>query len=923
LALAQVRFEIIVVIETWLNEQNEGLYEIEGYSHLPLNRLGRGGGIRLYYLSCLNIEKIDELTSIYGTHESLFVRVSFPKSRNYIIGCVYRPPNGSIVLFNNCIENALLNANIRGNNVIIVGDFNIDLIQQTNNYSVRNYRDIMIAEGFEIDINRPTRCDSRTGLASSLIDHVWCNFARNNETKVIDYIIADHLPIHFCFEIGEEMTMKTSIFRDFSKKSLNAFNAAKTNLFANYEISTLNINTEINRFEIWIENVLNRFFPIKRKIVSYKRIKVPWIDADILQSINKKHKLFLLLKRKYITYTCFKAFSTLLKILIKESKRVYFLERFKRNKGDSKRTWKTINSLLGRNAQEKPLLIQKSDGSEVVDPNLLAGMFNDYFIEIPNVTQAKLGNSINDYDHLVPFNDRTIFLRPATNSEVAKLIKSLENKGGSLKLPIKFLKIAVSELSNIIAELFNISISEGIYPTNLKIAKIVPIYKNGSRKLLSNYRPISLLGLLNKIFEKLLYLRFDSFFDKSELYSDCQYGFRKLRDSQQATLKLIDLLLPNFGTVNCSACVFLDFSKAFDTVDRNILLNKLYKYGIRGKAHDLVTSYLSDRRQYVEVPLGKSGIQNCDIGVPQGSCLGPLFFIMYTNDLYKLLNNIGMVTYADDTVIADHSHNPDVLSFKLNYYMYKLLDWCKYNKLSLNGKKTKWMIFGNKSKHTFPDLYMDNVKIEKVYSFKYLGFHLDNKFNHEVHLKNLVSRLSRFKYVSSRIGNHMTVGSARTFYFSMVQSIFCYGLLVWGGKSTTSIVYKRLCKLQDKIVYNLFASGNDLQSPISLLYYKIGILRLHDLYKLRTCHFIYRIINNNVAPFLLTRVLELIRDHTHDTRSRNTFKLPFPRVKSVKNNFVYVGLKLWNDLSCELKNLTSERAFKSVYKKHLLEKYRQ
>ena len=188
LAIVKIKYDLIVIIETWLNDEHEGLYEIDGYSHVSLNRPGRGGGIRLYYLTDIIVEVIDCLTDIFVSHESLFVKVSLPKSRNFIVGCIYRPPNNSSILFNNTVRNALKMPIMR-KKVVIVGDFNIDLLKLDCNLNVRNFRDIMIAEGFKTNVKKPSRCKAQTGLPTSLIDHVWCNFELQNVTNTMDYLI--------------------------------------------------------------------------------------------------------------------------------------------------------------------------------------------------------------------------------------------------------------------------------------------------------------------------------------------------------------------------------------------------------------------------------------------------------------------------------------------------------------------------------------------------------------------------------------------------------------------------------------------------------------------------------------------------------------------------------------------------------------
>jgi hypothetical protein len=306
---------------------------------------------------------------------------------------------------------------------------------------------------------------------------------------------------------------------------------------------------------------------------------------------------------------------------------------------------------------------------------------------------------------------------------------------------------------------------------------VIPIFKSGNRKLVGNYRPISLLPILNKILEKLIYSRLIDFLNHCQIISDCQFGFRKSKDTQQAALKLIDRILQSVVANEYCACIFLDFSKAFATVDHVLLLKKLDRYGIRGIPLELLSSYLRDRKQHTKINSCSSQNLNMTVGVPQGSCLAPLLYILYTNELHNLLPEMFMVLFVNDTSLVDSDSNIENLFFKLNSILETLLDWCNYNKLTLNRKKTKYMVF-NRSKINIPSLNLGNVQLERVSEFKYLGFTLDDRLSHKAHLQNLTSRLCSLKYFTYKFGNLMSENASRSYYFGMVQSLLSYGILV-------------------------------------------------------------------------------------------------------------------------------------------------
>ena len=390
----------------------------------------------------------------------------------------------------------------------------------------------------------------------------------------------------------------------------------------------------------------------------------------------------------------------------------------------SDKKWKYINKTLGRD-QIQPKIKLGINNSIITDPKQVANTFNEYFNRIPTEIHNNLSQSNNNYINLVPINNHSIFFNPTISFEIEEIVNNLSNSNSMFDVPTKFMKLVIPHISDMLADFINLCVEEGVFPHNLKCARIVPVYKNGGRDDYHNYRPISILLILEKIFEKIIYKRLYSFFTDSNVISPNQFGYRKNMNTTQAVLKFISDTLPVFNYKLYSGAIFVDYSKAFDTVPHDLLLKKLHRYGVRGITLRLIKSYLLNRQHFTSVNGIFSDIKTINTGVPQGSCLGPLLYLIYTNDINNLFDNSSLVIYADDTAIIIKSLNMNNLELSLNEKLKLLYDWSNFNKLAINKTKTKYMVLSPLYKDNI-EVKLENEILEKANVFKYLGIYIDD-----------------------------------------------------------------------------------------------------------------------------------------------------------------------------------------------------
>lgn len=478
-----------------------------------------------------------------------------------------------------------------------------------------------------------------------------------------------------------------------------------------------------------------------------------------------------------------------------------------------------------------------------------------------------------------------------------------KNSEGPDEIPVNVLKKINNSVSPIISYLINKSIKNGIYPDCLKTAKVIPLFKAGDPYDPGNYRPISLLSIINKIFEKALYKRLLNYLEANNIINHNQFGFRKGHSTELAIAKFYEDILTNFNNNRASLALFLDLSKAFDSVNRKILMNKLYKYGIRGVTYNLFKSYLANRTQYLEVNNIKSELWPTTVGVPQGSVLSPLLFLLHINDL-KNCTNMKVINFADDTLLYYDIKNTQNLQTLINNELKQIITWMQINHLKLNLTKTNYMIFSPKS-NKFKTLKLLNffqnygTQINQQTHCKYLGIIIDCNLNWKNQILNIQTKLAKAVGILYRVRNYLNKHSLIQILHALIISHLNYGILSYGRASKTAL--KPLNVLFNQAIRCInFLKRTDKSN--SKLYLDEGLLSLDKMFKLELGKFCYK-FHNNILPKsfdkLFTHVSEI---HSHYTRnSKNRMYLKSQNKHSGLKTLSQMGAKFWNSIPNNLK----------------------
>ena len=903
--------EVFVLTETWFTEDNGGaeLLGYKGYHTIRCNGR-RSGGVSIYIKDTLKSKLIPSLCFSNSSIELCTAEIVAESGESIFVLGIYRP-HGNIDIFTENLGVVLDNPLFRNKQLILLGDLNVNILNDSTESNL--FLNLMQSYYFLPIIDKPTRFRSGNSSTDTLLDQIWINrLPASYDCGIVYSDVTDHCPTFFSlpynFASPPELIRISFRLVDDDRKSL--FFEKLSNVDWNSVSGSEDVDISVERFIEKLNGIYCETFPLKHKTLSRRHIMNPWMNKNILKLVNLKSEYCLMMKLEMASAAENNALRNRVNSIIRRTKINYYRNKFNNFKSNLRKTWSAINKILYPNRTKSLIEKLNVNGVDVVDHGDISNTFNDFFSNIALELVRNLPSHDLAPSSLIPRSNNSLFLNPVTNEECYKIIQNLKNTKTDLnELPIKLFKLCSPLILDPIVRLINSSFSRGVFPECLKKAIIIPIHKKESKCSVGNYRPISILPYFSKIFERCLYRRLLQFFSRYNLLSPCQFGFRKNLSTADALLSFTEFQYDVLDAEEFSVNVLVDFTKAFDTVNHQILLNKLDRYGVRGLPLALLKSYLSNRTQLVKVGHHCSSVRTLSVGVPQGSVLGPLLYLVYVNDLAQYIHSDRSVLFADDTTFCFRNTSLNSAISHCNNELEKFYNWTLANKLTVNLDKTSYMIISNRN---FPQyinpVIMNNVEIQRTHVHKFLGVTIDSKLKFDHHIKEISRKISKSAGIMYKLCNYLPTPILKNIYFSFVHSYLMYSNLVWGG--TFNCHLEPLFRQQKRCIRIVNKVGRlDHTMP---LFHSNKILRLDDIHRFSISCYVFKNLDN--FP---------INSNPYSTRNSENLRSRFQRLTISQRSIYCSGPNTWNELDAELKNVTEYHLFKSKLKLKLISTYDQ
>ena len=949
-------FDIIMIQELWTIKNSDN-FQLEGYNLLhKCRKNSNGGGVAFYISKNLKFKEKSNL-SIFEekVFESICLEIEVNKKEKILFSNVYRSncahpqlselqqTNRFLEILSN-LQDKLSNFNCES---YIFGDMNFDLLKYEENIHARDLLENSFSNGFLEIISLPTRVTQAT---ATLLDHIYTNSNKKDfNTSIILTDISDHFPILTIMNGKKKIEKSSFIYkRKFSEENLNAFKAEFQNIDWDLLYSENDVQKAYDIFYQKFNTAYNKHFPLKRiKIGKNSHQSDDFMTKGL--KISQEHKFTLTdLKIKDPTnenINRYKEYRNLYNKLIKAAKQLHYKLEFQKHRHDLKKTWMILKDAI-RMKKDKSLEIQEINHENVAitEDDKMSDKFNEHFTSIADKITREINPSDKDSSDFLRDLNLNFKFGHVYSFEIKNIIKDLEAKTSCDMYGIsnKFVKQIVDEIMFPLRHIFNLSLQKGVIPNELKIAKVIPIYKLDKKDSefttnMNNYRPISLLPIFSKILEKLVSIRLTKFLDQNNILYSHQYGFQKKKSTLHPIMHFMNKILEASNEKKFTIGIFCDLQKAFDCCSHRILLLKLKKLGIKENELLWFENYLKNRQQYVCANQGKSDIRLVSKGVPQGSILGPILFLIYINDL-AYCTELFTLLFADDTSFLISGKDIDDVIQILNRELQKICYWFRANELSLHPLKTKFMFFSKNPMH----VNLNEVHINLNYNnytesnpelihrltcanllenptIKFLGVFIDPKLDFKYHIEYMHTKISRSLYAINTAKHFLNADILIILYKSLVHCHFLYCILIYSSVLQNTI--KRLILLQKKAIR--IATNSRYNSHTIPLFKRNEILPLEEQSKYSKIMIMYDYINNKLPKSFDETWKRNHQRHQRNMtlRNANHFHVPFVRLTTQMKFPIADIPRLWNEnvIDKEIDDNVTRKTFSCMMKTYFLD----
>lgn len=905
LFLNMFNVDVMCVTEHWILEF-ELLPYYDNYSIVSSYKRKnaiRGGSLIIVKnnLKCRERKDIVDLT-VERT-----IELSCVELERHIIVSVYRPPDADFALYESTMEEVLLKIFTCNKALIVCGDFNIDIPNHPLSERLLNLFKCFNLNHLFVE---PTRVTLTT---STCLDNVYCSSIPVNKS-IIKHFISDHYGHSVTFPCNKIDEPEVFSYRPITESNIKKF---QNNIELKMSFVPC-LDDPDNLFTI-LSNLINKEFNDIFKLKTSKaRVSVgfaDWATPGIYKSRNSLYELYATRESRMQDPTFIllvKNYSKIFKKVCHAAKSLHLRNKIERSSNKIKATWNLINTETGKSKPHNKQITLNINDKVLTKKVEVANAFDSFFSNIPKIVTKSLNSTASGASDLLESSvakcETEFSFRYVSADYIVKTFKSLNIKSTEdlWGISTKVLGTIIVDIAPCLAHVFNKCVDEGVFPDLMKHSKLIPLFKSGSEKDPANYRPISVLPALSKIFEKIILTQLLSHFNLNGLLHCNQFGFTKGRSTTDAGILLLKHVYDAFENSQDAIGVFCDLSKAFDCVSHATLISKLKHYGVQNRAIDLVQSYLSNRVQKVDVGGERSSGSTIDMGVPQGSILGPFLFLVYVNDLPAFVKDIcDIVLFADDTSLVFKVDRSKANYDDVNASLSRVLNWFTVNNLLLNSKKTKCIKF------TLPNVLNRPANIEingealtLVDSTTFLGLNIDARLQWGPHIEALAGRLSSAAYAVRTIRWLTDEATARLVYFSYFHSVMSYGILLWGKAADIQTIFI-LQKRAVRAIYKM-KSRDSLRERFK----EINILTV-------TSQYIYEILlytHKHVSSFKKKGDV-----HSINTRNKNKLCIPKFRLEKVNRSFMGNTVRYYNKLPDNATKLPIRR-FKAYIKKNLIKK---